>query len=70
MNNTRGGIHNSGTMTLNQVIVNNNNALYIVNAAMVFQAEAASPTRHIIINAATVRSNMGYRAADGIRIQA
>src|SRR6266478_9711262 len=27
-NNFGGGIHNSGTMTLNQVIVNNNNAVY------------------------------------------
>ena len=42
-NNIGGGIHNSGTMTLNQVIVNNNNAVFC-DAAMVFQAEAASPT--------------------------
>ena len=43
-NNSGGGIYNSGTMTLNQVIVNNNNAVFCGDAAMVFQAEAASPT--------------------------
>ena len=38
-----GGIHNTGTMTLNQVIVNNNNAFF-VNAVTLFRSEAASPT--------------------------
>ena len=66
VNNTGGGIHNSGTMTLNQVIVNNNNAVYCQCGNGVPSGGGISNTGTMIINAGTVQSNMGYWSAGGI----
>ena len=65
-NNSGGGIHNSGTMTLNQVIVNNNNAVYVACGNGVPSGGGISNTGTMIINAGTVQSNMGYWSAGGI----
>src|SRR5882762_3082144 len=59
VNNTGGGIYNSGTMTLNQVIVNNNNAVYCQCGNGVPSGGGISNTGTMIINAGTVQSNMG-----------
>ena len=53
-----GGIHNSGTMTLNQVIVNNNNANWGGPGGLPFGG-GISNTGTMIIIAGTVQSNMG-----------
>ena len=66
VNNTGGGIYNSGTMTLNQVIVNNNNAVYCQCGNGVPSGGGISNTGTMIINAGTVQSNMGYWFAGGI----
>ena len=66
VNNIGGGIHNSGTMTLNQVIVNNNNAVYCDCGNGVPSGGGISNTGTMIINAGTVQSNMGYWSAGGI----
>src|SRR6267142_3445532 len=66
VNNTGGGIYNSGTMTLNQVIVNNNNAVYCQCGNGVPSGGGISNTGTMIINAGTVQSNMGYWSAGGI----
>ena len=66
VNNTGGGIHNSGTMTLNQVIVNNNNALYCQCGNGVPSGGGISNTGTMIVNAGTVQSNMGYWFGGGI----
>jgi hypothetical protein len=66
VNNTGGGIHNSGTMTLNQVIVNYNNAVYCQCGNGVPSGGGISNTGTMIINAGTVQSNMGYWSAGGI----
>jgi predicted outer membrane repeat protein len=57
--NSGGGIHNSGTMTLNQVIVNNNNANWGGSAGGVPSGGGISNTGTMIILAGTVESNMG-----------
>src|SRR6266480_4417805 len=55
-NNFGGGIHNSGTMTLNQVIVNNNNA----PPPAIPSGGGISNTGTMIIIAGTVQGNMGF----------
>src|SRR6476646_9583263 len=64
-NNSAGGICNSGTMTLNQVIVNNNNAIFGGDGG-VPSGGGISNTGTMIIIAGTVQSNMGFRSAGGI----
>ena len=66
VNNTGAGIHNSGTMTLNQVVVNNNNAVYCQCGNGVPSGGGISNTGTLIINAGTVQSNTGYWSAGGI----
>ena len=61
-----GGIHNSGTMTLNQVIVNNNNAFFCGCGNGVSSGGGISNTGTMIIIAGTVQSNMGFYSAGGI----
>lgn len=58
-NNFGGGIHNSGTMTLNQVIVNNNNASFCGCGNGVPSGGGISNTGTMIIIAGTVQSNAG-----------
>jgi hypothetical protein len=58
-NNFGGGIHNSGTMTLNQVIVNNNNASFCGCGTGVPSGGGISNTGTMIIIAGTVQSNGG-----------
>ena len=65
-NNSGGGIYNSGTMTLNQVIVNNNNAVFGGNPSAVPFGGGISNTGTMIIIAGTVQSNMGFYSAGGI----
>jgi predicted outer membrane repeat protein len=65
-NNFGGGIHNSGTMTLNQVIVNNNNAFFSGQGTGVPSGGGISNTGTMIIIAGTVQSNMGFWSAGGI----
>src|SRR6476620_7970190 len=64
-NNSAGGICNSGTMTLNQVIVNNNNAIFGGDGG-VPSGGGISNTGTMIIIAGTVQSNMGFWSAGGI----
>ena len=54
-----GGIHNSGTMTLNQVIVNNNNANWGGSGGGVPSGGGISNTGIMIIIDGTVESNRG-----------
>jgi hypothetical protein len=61
-NNFGGGIHNSGTMTLNQVIVNNNNA----PPPAIPSGGGISNTGTMIIIAGTVQGNMGFFSGGGI----
>ena len=61
-----GGIHNSGTMTLNQVIVNNNNANWGGSGGGVPSGGGISNTGTMIIIAGTVQSNMGFYSGGGI----
>jgi predicted outer membrane repeat protein len=65
-NNSGGGIYNSGTMTLNQVIVNNNNAVWGGDPTGVPSGGGISNTGTMIIIAGTVQSNMGFWSAGGI----
>ena len=65
-NNFGGGIHNSGTMTLDQVIVNNNNAVWGGQGSGVPSGGGISNTGTMIIIAGTVQSNMGFWSAGGI----
>ena len=58
-NNFGGGIHNSGTMTLNQVIVSNNNASFCGCGNGVPSGGGISNTGTMIIIAGTVQSNAG-----------
>jgi hypothetical protein len=60
-----GGIQNSGTMTLNQVIVNNNNAFYPSCCGLPIGG-GISNTGTMIIIAGTVQSNMAFWSAGGI----
>ncbi len=61
-NNFGGGIHNSGTMTLNQVIVNNNNA----PPPAIPSGGGISNTGTLIIIAGTVQGNTGFFSGGGI----
>jgi hypothetical protein len=61
-NNFGGGIHNSGTMTLNQVIVNNNNA----PPPAIPSGGGISNTGTMIIIAGTVQGNNGFFSGGGI----
>src|SRR6266436_348067 len=63
--NSGGGIYNSGTMTLNQVIVNNNNAFFSGGSGAP-SGGGISNTGTMIIIAGTVQSNMGFWSAGGI----
>jgi hypothetical protein len=65
-NNFGGGIHNSGTMTLDQLIVNNNNALFSGQGGGVPSGGGISNTGTMIIIAGTVQSNLGFWSAGGI----
>jgi hypothetical protein len=58
-NNFGGGLHNSGTMTLNQVIVNNNNANWGGSSGGVPSGGGISNTGIMIIIDGTVESNRG-----------
>jgi predicted outer membrane repeat protein len=64
--NSGGGIYNSGTMTLNQVIVNNNNASFSGGGTGAPSGGGISNTGTMIIIAGTVQSNMGFWSAGGI----
>src|SRR5216117_2786361 len=64
--NSGGGIYNSGTMTLNQVIVNNNNAVFSGGGEGETSGGGISHTGTMIITAETVQSNMGFFSAGGI----
>lgn len=66
VDNFGGGIHNSGTMTLDQVIVNNNNAFFSGQGTSVPSGGGISNTGTMIIIAGTVQSNMGFWSAGGI----
>jgi hypothetical protein len=59
------GIYNSGTMTLNQVSVNNNNGVYCGCNSVPFGG-GISNTGTMIIIAGTVQGNMAYYAGGGI----
>ena len=61
-----GGIYNSGTMTLNQVIVNNNNASFSGGGTSPPSGGGISNTGTMTIIAGTVQSNMGFYSAGGI----
>ena len=65
-NNFGGGIHNSGTMTLDQVIVNNNNAFFSGQGTGVPSGGGISNTGTMIIIAGTVQGNMGFFSGGGI----
>jgi hypothetical protein len=65
-NNSGGGIYNSGTMTLNQIIVNNNNAVFGGQPSAVSFGGGISNTGTMNIIAGTVYSNMGFYFAGGI----
>jgi predicted outer membrane repeat protein len=62
--NSGGGIYNSGAMTLNQVIVSNNNASF--NGGEPPSGGGISNTGTMTIIAGTVQSNMGFLSAGGI----
>ena len=64
--NSGGGIHNSGTMTLNQVIINNNNASFSGGGIIPPSGGGISNTGTLIIIAGTVQGNMGFLSAGGI----
>ena len=53
-------------MTLNQVIVNNNNAVFGGHGTGVPSGGGISNTGTMIIIAGTVQSNMGFYSAGGI----
>ena len=59
-NTSGGGIYNSGTMTLNQVIVNNNNAAFSGGGTNPPSGGGISNTGTMTIIAGTVQSNMGF----------
>ena len=61
-----GGIYNSGTMTLNQVIVNNNYAAFGGGGPNPPSGGGISNTGTMIIIAGTVQSNLGFWSAGGI----
>jgi predicted outer membrane repeat protein len=65
-NNFGGGIHNGGTMTLNQVIVDNNNTFFCGCGNFLSSGGGISNTGTMIIIAGTVQSNMGWYSAGGI----
>jgi hypothetical protein len=65
-NNFGGGIHNSGTMTLNQVNVNGNNAFWCQCGNSVPIGGGISNTGTMIIIAGTVQGNMAFWSAGGI----
>jgi predicted outer membrane repeat protein len=65
-NNSGGGIYNSGTMSLNQVIVNNNNAVFGGQPSAVSFGGGISNAGTMIIIAGTVQSNMGFYSGGGI----
>jgi predicted outer membrane repeat protein len=65
-NNSGGGIYNSGTMTLTQVIINNNNAVFGGQPSAVSFGGGISNAGTMIIIAGTVQSNMGFYFAGGI----
>jgi predicted outer membrane repeat protein len=64
--NSGGGIYNSGTMTLNQVIVSNNNASFSGGGTGAPSGGGISNTGTMTIIAGTVQSNMGFWSAGGI----
>jgi predicted outer membrane repeat protein len=64
--NSGGGIYNSGTMTLNQVVVNNNNASFSGGGEGRIWGGGISNTGTMIIIAGTIQGNMGFVAAGGI----
>src|SRR6516164_3645822 len=61
-----GGIHNTGTITLNQVNVNNNNAFFCGCGSGVSGGGGISNTGTMIIIAGTVQGNMGFYSGGGI----
>jgi len=65
-NNSGGGIYNSGTMTLNQVSVNNNNAAWGGDPTHIVSGGGISNTGTMIIIDGTVQGNMGWWSAGGI----
>jgi hypothetical protein len=65
-NNSGGGIYNSGTMTLNQVSVNTNNAVWGGDPTHIPSGGGISNTGTMIIIAGTVQGNMGFYSAGGI----
>ncbi len=64
--NSGGGIYNSGTMTLNEVIVSNNNASFSGGGTGAPSGGGISNTGTMTIIAGTVQSNMGFWSAGGI----
>jgi hypothetical protein len=64
--NSGGGIHNSGMITLNQVIVNNNNAVFCMCGNGVDSGGGISNTGTMIIIAGMVQSNTGFYSGGGI----
>ena len=61
-----GGIHNTGTMTLNQVNVNNNNALFCQCGNAVGFGGGISNAGTMTIIAGTVQGNLGFYSGGGI----
>jgi len=61
-----GGVYNSGTMTLNQVVVNNNFAAFGGGGPNYPSGGGISNTGTMIIIAGTVQSNLGFWSAGGI----
>ena len=61
-----GGIHNTGTMTLNQANVNNNNAFFCECGNAVASGGGISNTGTMTIIAGTVQGNMGFYSGGGI----
>ena len=68
--NSGGGIHNSGMITLNQVIVNNNNAVFCMCGNGVDSGGGISNTGTMIIIAGTVQGIWGLTPAVASTIQA
>src|SRR5262249_9069543 len=65
-NNFGGGIHNSGTMTLNQVNVNGNNTFFCQCGNFLSSGGGISNTGTMMIIAGTVQGNMGWYSGGGI----
>src|SRR5437773_1083928 len=65
-NNFGGGIHNSGTLTLNQVSVNNNNGVWGHQNNSIPIGGGISNTGTMIIIAGTVQGNIAFWSAGGI----